>query len=145
MLGSTYQRFFANVGAPFAFIILCFLFFGCNHPATPETNTPQTGGAISTVAAPDQSYRHHKIHYTRHARCRMECRHINETEVNEILQTGKINNRKSELGAHPCPKYALEGITEEHQHLRIIVGDCDNEATIITVIDLDHEFECDCH
>jgi hypothetical protein len=145
MRSSTYKRFISNLRALLTFLILSFLLFSCNHPAARETNAPQTGGATAAISAPEHSYRHHKIHYTRHARCRMGCRHITETEVKEILQMGEINNRKSELAAHPCPKYALEGITAEHQHLRIIVGDCDEEATIITVIDLEHEFECDCH
>ena len=126
-------------------LILYFIFFkGNHHPDVNNTSTPATASS-SVTSSGDKAYRHHPLHYTKHARCRMDCRHINETEVNEILQSGEINNRKSEINASPCPKYALEGITNEHQHLRIIVGDCDAEATIITVIDLDHDFECDCH
>lgn len=120
-------------------MIVYFLFFRGNH---------HNHFSISSISNDDKSepaYRHLPLHYTKHARCRMDCRHINETEVNEIIQNGEINNRKSELNADPCPKYALEGVTEEHQHLRIIVGNCDEEATIITVIDLEHEFECDCN
>ena len=76
----------------------------------------------------------HETHlvYTRHARCRMDCRHITETEVKEILEKGEIDYRKSEPDAHPDPKYAFEGYTHEGQHLRIIFApsqrglDCNN-------------------
>lgn len=74
----------------------------------------------------------------------MECREIDASEVKEIVQGGTINYNKSELKANPCPKYAVEGITHDKQHVRIVVGDCSSQASIITVIDLENEFECDC-
>lgn len=92
----------------------------------------------------EKDFRHNRIYYSKHAKCRMECRHIDESEVKEILDEGKINYSKSETNAKPCPKYALEGITHDKQHVRIIVGDCESQASIITVIDLDTDFECDC-
>jgi hypothetical protein len=75
----------------------------------------------------------------------MECRNIDQSEVAEILEEGKINYTKSDLQCEGCPKYALEGITLDQQHVRIIVGDCESQASIITVIDLDTDFECDCN
>lgn len=92
----------------------------------------------------EKGFRHHSLYLTKHAKCRMECRHIDESEVKEILKEGEINYAKSETDANPCPKYALEGITHDKQHVRIIVGDCKTEASIITVIDLESDFECDC-
>ena len=66
-----------------------------------------------------------QIIYTKHARCRMSCRHINQTEVMEILKDGEINYRKSELNNKDCyKKFAVEGFTKEHQHLRIIFAPC---------------------
>src|SRR4051812_17049358 len=53
--------------------------------------------------------------YTKHARCRMDCRHIDESEVTEILEKGRINYRKSEPAGRPDPKYALEGTTHDGQ------------------------------
>src|SRR5579885_2448681 len=86
--------------------LLVMLFVGCGQ-------TGQTGG--------DPVDRHvsHLI-LTRHARCRMDCRHITEKEIREILEEGEINYKKSEPDAHPDPKYALEGYTKEGQHLRIV-------------------------
>jgi hypothetical protein len=82
--------------------------------------------------------------YTRHARCRMGCRHITETEIREILEKGRVNYRKSEPYAHPDPKYALEGYSREGQHLRIIFAPSGNDLVVITCIELDVEWQCDC-
>ncbi|MEP6676488.1 MAG: DUF4258 domain-containing protein [Ferruginibacter sp.] len=82
--------------------------------------------------------------YTKHARCRMDCRHIDETEVKEILEKGEINLNKSELQDARGPKYAVEGITHDRQHVRIIFAQDPEGTAVITVIDLDTEWECDC-
>src|SRR5262245_47166987 len=58
--------------------------------------------------------------YTKHARCRMDCRSITEDEVKQILVKGDINYSKSEPNAKPDPKYALEGISSDGQQLRIV-------------------------
>jgi hypothetical protein len=87
-----------------------------------------------------------KINYSKHARCRMACRHISEQEVEEILKNGSINYRKSEIGERPeCRrKYALEGNTNDGQRVRIIFAPCRGEVTVVTVIDLGQEWACDC-
>lgn len=86
-----------------------------------------------------------EIIYTKHARCRMNCRHIDETEVKEILKNGTINYSKSELNGNNCyKKFAVEGFTKEDQHLRIIFAPCGNEETVVTVIDLKNEWNCNC-
>jgi hypothetical protein len=81
--------------------------------------------------------------FTKHARCRMECRHITQREVKEIVRKVEVNYAKSELDATRGPKYALEGYTsKEKQHIRIIVAPKQNHLTIVTVIDLDEEWAC---
>lgn len=86
-----------------------------------------------------------KINYSKHARCRMNCRHIDETEVRDIIEHGKINYSKSELKGDDChKKYAVEGYSKDNQHLRIIAAPCNDEETIVTVIDLGKEWVCDC-
>jgi hypothetical protein len=94
----------------------------------------------------------HVTHFilTRHARCRMDCRHITEKEIREILQQGEINYNKSEPDAHPDPKYAMEGYTSEGQHLRIIFAVPHNRGgesslVVVTCIELGVEWQCDCH
>ncbi len=86
------------------------------------------------------------VNYSNHARCRMACRHINESEVKEILKDGKINYTKSEIGDNPdCKKkYAVEGNTHDNQRVRIIFAPCQSEVTVVTVIDLGTEWKCDC-
>ena len=84
------------------------------------------------------------FHYSKHARCRMDCRHIDETEVKDILQNGTINYRKSELNTDAChQKYAVEGYVKD-QHLRIIFAPCGAEMTVVTCIDLANEWDCHC-
>src|SRR6476646_7951458 len=56
------------------------------------------------------------IEYTEHAKCRMQCRHISQEEVQEIMEQGTINYRKTDVNARPCPAYALEGTTKDNQH-----------------------------
>jgi len=87
---------------------------------------------------------------THHARCRMECRHITEKEIREILEEGEINYRKSEPDAHPDPKYAVEGHTKEGQHLRVVFAipkgrpGADSSLVVVTCIELGVEWQCDC-
>ncbi|RFS24823.1 DUF4258 domain-containing protein [Chitinophaga silvatica] len=89
--------------------------------------------------------RHAKLEYTKHAICRMECRQVTTSEVEEILAVGKINPEKSNPNDHPCPTYALEGYSTEGQHLRIIIAPCEDEkAKVITCIDLDKDWVCNC-
>jgi hypothetical protein len=85
-----------------------------------------------------------KLIYTKHARCRMSCRHIDESEVKDILENGTVNDRKSEPAARPDPKYALEGRTRDGQQVRIVFAPTDRGMVVITVIDLDTDWSCDC-
>ena len=84
------------------------------------------------------------IEYSNHARCRMECRHITQAEVQDIMQNGKINYTKSDLQNARCPRYALEGITQDNQKVRIVFAQCNEKTEVVTVIDLDTEWACDC-
>jgi Domain of unknown function (DUF4258) len=85
------------------------------------------------------------LEYTQHAKCRMECRHITQDEVEDIMQNGSINYKKSEATGMPCPTYALEGYThKDNQHVRIVFAQCDYKTKVVTCIDLDVDFECHC-
>ena len=79
---------------------------------------------------------------TRHARCRMECREISEEEINEILRDGQINYTKSDLNAPRGSRYALDGYSHEHQHLRVIFAPEKNDIVVVTCIDLDKDWPC---
>jgi uncharacterized protein DUF4258 len=84
------------------------------------------------------------LQYSNHAKCRMECRHVTQEEVEETMRDGKINYKKSDLQNARCPRYALEDVTKENQHVRIVFAQCNNYTEVVTVIDLDTEWTCDC-
>ncbi len=84
------------------------------------------------------------IKYSRHAKCRMDCRHIDESEVKEILATGEINYNKEETSAKGVT-YPLEGTTHDGQHVRIVFAPKEKEIVVVTAIDLDKDWPCsDC-
>jgi hypothetical protein len=85
-----------------------------------------------------------RIIYTRHAKCRMDCRSIDTSEVKEILITGEVNYQKSDLRSSPDPKFALEGNTHDGQHVRIVFANSPRGPVVVTVIDLENEPYCDC-
>jgi hypothetical protein len=85
------------------------------------------------------------INYSKHAKCRMDCRHIDASEITDILENGTINYKKSELQGEDCKKkYAVEGYSKDKQHLRVIFAPCADEVTVVTCIDIGTEWACDC-
>ena len=82
---------------------------------------------------------------TNHAKCRMDCRHITEQEIKEIIHDGKVNYSKSGTGTKGDETFALEGCSNEHQHLRIVVAPEGDGLVVITCIDLDNEWQCNCN
>ena len=120
-----------------------------SSPASTTTKTAAKKKASDATEAKDAKGLNRNpsvINYSKHARCRMGCRHINESEVKDILTNGKINYSKSELGDKPdCKrKYAVEGETRDQQRVRIIFAPCESEVTVVTVIDIGKEWSCDC-
>ena len=132
--------------------ILVFTIKNCQQSVKPQPKqTAKEQRVIVDTNSQDQSpsrglNRHpQRMHYSKHAKCRMECRHIDESEIKDILETGTINYRKSELQGEACrKKYAVEGLSKDHQKLRIIFAPCGNEMTVVTCIDLGVEWACDC-
>jgi Domain of unknown function (DUF4258) len=118
----------------------------CNkgEPKTPTTTT--TTNKTDTYDGRGLNRNPSNINYSKHARCRMDCRHIDESEVKEILREGKVNYNKSELNGADCKKkYAVEGLTHDKQKVRIIFAPCNTEVTVVTVIDIGEEWPCDCN
>ena len=116
-----------------AFYLLVIIFFAaCQEaPTTLEQHSVINRDPSSLV-------------YSKHARCRMNCRHIDESEVADILRKGRINYRKSVPAARPDPKYALEGTTGDGQHVRIVFANAKRGTVVVTVIDLDRDWQCHC-
>ena len=105
---------------------------------TGKSNTATTRNSLDIFRDQDAEY-----FFTKHARCRMECRHITQKEVKEIVRKADVNYSKSEPDASTGPTYALEGYTSrDRQHIRIIVAPKQRHLSIVTVIDLDKDWEC---
>ena len=81
---------------------------------------------------------------TRHTRCRMDCRHITAEEIKEVIHNGNVNYSKSGEGSKGDDTYALEGYSNERQHIRVVVAPENDGLVVITCIDLDHEWPCNC-
>jgi hypothetical protein len=84
------------------------------------------------------------LQYSNHAKCRMQCRKITQAEVEEIMQDGKINYNKSDIRNSRCPRYALEGLTRDDQRVRIVFAQCNEKTEVVTVIDMDTDWSCNC-
>jgi hypothetical protein len=129
--------------------LLLFVIKQCRHEPTARSRTTDTNkttkqdqGTIDRDKGFDR--RTSYLEYSNHAKCRMQCRKISQAEVEEIMQDGKINYNKSDLQNARCPRYAVEGITRDDQKVRIVFAQCNEKTEVVTVIDLDTEWSCDC-
>jgi hypothetical protein len=125
-----------------AIVVLFIRKLNCSANYGDGNKAEQAGGTVNRNRGFDR--RTSFLEYTKHAHCRMECRQISESEVEEIMRTGTINYRKSEVSGKPCPTYALEGTTHDNQHVRIVFAQCDHKTKVVTTIDLEHEWPCHC-
>jgi hypothetical protein len=117
--------------------IVVLLLKRCNNPVDRTTSSKTNRVAQGRGLNRDISV----LFYSKHARCRMECRQISRDEVESILQHGAINYRKSNLQV-AAPSYAVEGITADGQQVRIVFAPKKTQTTVVTVIDLQNEWDC---
>lgn len=82
--------------------------------------------------------------FSKHAKCRMDCRKIDESEIRQILKTGTINFKKIQHDKRG-KTYPVEGFTHDKQHVRIVFAPKDDGLVVVTVIDLDTAWTCDCN
>lgn len=82
---------------------------------------------------------------THHAKCRMNCREIDMHEIKEIVSKGKLNRSRSGIGAKGDETFALEGYSSDEQHIRVVVAPEENGLVVITCIDLEKEWPCNCN
>jgi len=127
-------------------LVALFVVKTCNRfKDEPQTTTTTTTNKKDTYDGRGLNRNPSNINYSKHARCRMACRHITEAEVKAILKDGKVNYNKSELSGADCKKkYAVEGTTTDKQRVRIVFAPCNTEVTVVTVIDIVAEWDCDC-
>ena len=103
---------------------------GCN-PATKQAAEPQPPASPPPAEQPATTAPtgHQtlidagtKLIYTKHARCRMSCRHISEADIREVLLEGHINEAKSKQEPDRCPAYAIKDeCNSDHVRLRIVL------------------------
>ncbi|HKC36688.1 MAG TPA: DUF4258 domain-containing protein [Chitinophagaceae bacterium] len=129
--------------------VLLFVIRQCKHEATTGSrptvtnkDTKKDQGTIDRDKGFDRRISY--LEYSYHAKCRMDCRRILKEEVEEIMQEGKINYNKSDLQNARCPRYAVEGTTYQNQKVRIVFAQCNEKTEVVTVIDLDTEWSCNC-
>jgi hypothetical protein len=91
------------------------------------------------------TYQGQAVKLTKHGICRMDCRKLDAFEVQEVINQGNINKRKSDPTSKPCPTVAYEGRTSDGQMARVVVGTCENDIKIVTVIDLKTDWKCKCY
>lgn len=109
---------------------------------TSRTSKEKESGSVNREKGFDRRISY--LDYSNHAKCRMQCRKISQSEVEQIMQGGKINYNKSDIRNTRCPRYAVEGITSDDQKVRIVFAQCNEKTTVVTVIDLDTEWTCHC-
>jgi len=103
----------------------------------------QGGGNSQTSGSSELFDRSAKLKYSQHARCRMDCRMIDDSEVREIISKGVVNRSRIEEN-DKGKTYPLEGTTHDGQQVRIVVAPHEDELVVVTVIDIGKEWPCDC-
>lgn len=115
-------------------------------PRPNVTNNDRPKDPASNPSGRDRGFdrRTSYLEYSKHASCRMQCRKISKAEVEEVMREGKINYNKSDLQNARCPRYAVEDETRDGQRVRIVYAQCNEKTVVVTVIDLETDYECDC-
>jgi hypothetical protein len=104
--------------------------------ASPAPVTPPADPVVEAL-------RGQPLRLTRHARCRMDCRHISSAEVDEVLREGTRDPARTRTDG-PCPSHALEDHMADGRELRVVFAECADETRVVTVIDLDRDWDCAC-
>lgn len=120
----------------------------CNDTLQPAGSAEKNTSANTRVINKEQVKFDRSVtnlFFTKHAKCRMKCRHITQKEVKDILVNGTINYNKSDLNDARGPAYAVEGVTKDRQKVRIIFAPKKQHLTVVTVIDFGQEYICNCN
>ena len=114
-------------------------------PGTEQTEDRITVPAVIPTDEKTEGFNRNtdKLIFSKHAKCRMDCRKIDESEIREILKSGTINYKKIQNDKRG-KTYPVEGLTHDKQHVRIVFAPKDGGLVVVTVIDLDTEWSCDC-
>lgn len=114
-------------------ILSSFTWVGCQNPSE------------NSIKNNKESFRDKPVQFTKHARCLMVCKHLSEREIEKLISNGKINSKECFPKDKPCPTYAVEGLTNDSQNVRVVVGECAGTTRVITVINLAKDYQCNCN
>jgi hypothetical protein len=129
----------------YLFIGLYFLLSACDEKSNNQDyNKGKDIPAREHFSEKDLKYQGQSVIITKHGSCRMDCRKLDAYEIQEVISKGKINRRKSNPDSKPCPTVAYDGYTSDRQKARVVLGTCENDIKVVTVIDLNTEWKCAC-
>lgn len=141
---------------PYIFLVAAaflLVFIKKNQRGTVKPVTEQTDNHITVPAVVPAEEKPEEVEgfnrkatnliFSKHAKCRMDCRKIDESEVREILVNGKINHKKIQRDKRGMT-YPVEGLTHDNQSVRIVFAPKGTALVVVTVIDLGKEWSCDC-
>ena len=125
---------------------IIILLYSCNEKSSTKTgyNSVADMPARNNFSEKDLLYKGQSVKLTKHGSCRMDCRKLDAYEVQEVINVGRMIKRKSNPNSKPCPTVAYEGKTIDGQWARVVVGACEGDIKIVTVIDLYKEWDCNC-
>lgn len=124
-------------------LVVLALWLGFNQYQTPQD--PYEEEIRAQFKEGDLTYKDQPLVVTKHARCRMGCRKLDAYEVQQVINNGTINRKKSRPATGDrCKSLAYEGRSADGPRARIIVGECEDRPILITVIDLDNKYACSC-
>lgn len=135
-------------------MLVAALVLACGLPPEPANTAPPPASTAPPPRAPVAppapiaadplaSMRSNPLRITRHGECRMACRQFQRAEVEDLLAHGTWMPERTRHDG-PCPSHALEGTTADGQHARMVFAACDRVTKLVTAIDLDREYACDC-
>ena len=80
-----------NIGLFLVVVVIGFVLFkGCNYFFNKNSNKAEENTAQQNIVSVNDNFV-----YTKHAKCRMDCRNISEKEIMEVVREGHINYAKS--------------------------------------------------
>ncbi len=127
------------------FIGLLFLLAACDEKSNiQDYNNGKDIPARKNFSDNDLKYNGQSVKLTKHGSCRMDCRKLDAYEIQEVISKGRINRRKSNPNSKPCPTVVYEGKTSDGQSARVVLGTCENDIKVVTVIDLGQDWQCSC-
>ncbi len=91
---------------------------------------------------PAAAMRTKPLRWSKHARCRMECRRVDEGEVRAALAHGTRDPTRTRHEPGRCPTHALAHRSDDGQDLRVVFAACEDETVVVTVIDLGTDWPC---